>query len=80
MGTISYRLFLVLFYSINFFEYLNGNRQRIILSGLYTHAHYPSIHFAIEQVNTQLLLSQTNLEFSLNQTEGIIHVKIDYFC
>jgi hypothetical protein len=86
MGTEPFRLFLiiiiVLLYSVlaDYYYYhhhhhhLNANRQRITLSGLYTHSHYPSIHFALEQVNSQLLLSQTNLEFSLNETEGIINV------
>jgi len=81
MGTESFRLFLaitiiiVLFYSIIAdYHHLNANRQRITLSGLYAHSHYPSIYFALEQVNSQLLLSQTNLELYLNETEGIIHV------
>lgn len=66
---------ILLFYSI-FADYyqLNVSRQRIILSGLYTHSNYPSIQFALNQVNSYLLLSQKNLQFSLNETEGIIHV------
>jgi hypothetical protein len=79
MGTKSFRLFLIihiLFYSILAdYHHLNANRQRITLSGLYTHSHYSSIYFALEQINSQLLLSQTNFEFYLNETEGIIHVK-----
>jgi hypothetical protein len=78
MGTESFRLFfviIVLFYSVLAdYHHLNANRRRITLSGLYTHSHYRSIYFALEQVNSQLLLSQTNLEFYLNETEGIIHV------
>jgi hypothetical protein len=80
MGTESFRLFLflILFYSIfaNYYYYnRNVHRQRITLGGLYTHSRYPSIQFALEQINTQFLLSsQTNIEFYLNETEGIIHV------
>jgi uncharacterized FlaG/YvyC family protein len=83
MGTKSFRLFIiiVLFYSILADYYyhhhhhnLNANRQRITLSGLFTHSHYPSIQFALEQVNSDLSSLQTNIEFHLNKTEGIIHV------
>jgi hypothetical protein len=81
MGSESFRLFLfiiiVLFYSIladDYHHHLNANRRRITLSGLFTHSYYPSIHFALEQVNSQLLLSERNLELHLNETEGIIHV------
>jgi hypothetical protein len=85
MGTEPFRLFLLLiivllysvladYYYYHHHHHLNANRQRITLSGLYTHSHYPSIHFALEQVNSQLLLSQKNLEFYLNETEGIINV------
>jgi hypothetical protein len=82
MGTESFRLFLViiiivLFYSVladyYYHHHLNANRRRIILSSLFTDSHYPSIDFALEQVNSQLL-SETNQEFYLNETEGIIHV------
>jgi hypothetical protein len=70
MGTESFRLFFItiLFYSI-LADYYYANRQCINLSGLYTHSYYPSIQFALEQVN-----SQTNIEFYLNETEGIIDV------
>jgi len=80
MGTESFRLFLiiiVLFYSVladySYHHHLNANRRRIILSSLFTDSHYPSIDFALEQVNSELL-SETNQEFYLNETEGIIHV------
>jgi hypothetical protein len=80
MGTESFRLFLiiiVLFYSVladySYHYHLNANRRRIILSSLFTDSHYPSIDFALEQVNSQLLF-ETNQEFYLNETEGIIHV------
>ncbi|CAF4308968.1 unnamed protein product, partial [Rotaria magnacalcarata] len=43
----------------------------ITLNGLFTNSYYPSIHFALEQVNAQLL-SPINLEFHLNETEGTI--------
>ncbi|CAF1073773.1 unnamed protein product [Rotaria sordida] len=83
MGTESFRLFfvliIILFYSVlpNYYNHhhVNINRQRIILNGLFTHLHYPSIHFALEQVNSQLL-SQINLEFYLNETEGFIHCDV----
>lgn len=81
MGTESFRLFLFLFivliYSViadyYYYHHQNANRQRITLNGLFTHSHYPSIHFALEQVNSQLL-SPINLEFHLNETEGSIQV------
>lgn len=80
MGTESFRLFLMMFFYSIFADYhhLNANRQRITLSGLYTHSHYPSIHFALDQVNSHLLLSQTNLQFNLNKTEEIIHVNFSF--
>ncbi|CAF4744254.1 unnamed protein product, partial [Rotaria magnacalcarata] len=77
MGTESFRLFLVLIfvlvYSVlanNYYDHhhLNANRQHITLNGLFTNSYYPSIHFALEQVNAQLL-SPINLEFHLNETE-----------
>ncbi|CAF2218499.1 unnamed protein product [Rotaria magnacalcarata] len=80
MGTESFRLFLVLIfvlvYSVlanNYYDHhhLNANRQHITLNGLFTNSYYPSIHFALEQVNAQLL-SPINLEFHLNETEGTI--------
>ena len=82
MGTKPFRLFLFIIiglfcsiYADYSHHHLNANRQRITLSGLFTHSHYPSIHFALEQVNSELLSSRTNLEFALNKTEGIIHVR-----
>ncbi|CAF3496543.1 unnamed protein product [Rotaria sp. Silwood1] len=84
MGTESYRLFFVLIIVLCYsaladyyyhHHHVNANRQRIILNGLFTHTHYPSIHFALEQVNSQLL-SQINLEFYLNETEGFIHCDV----
>ena len=85
MGTESFRLFriiiIVLFYSIladdNYYyhHHLNANRRRITLSGLFTDSHYPSIHFALEQVNSRTIsLSHTHPELQLNETEGIIRV------
>ncbi|CAF3273058.1 unnamed protein product [Rotaria socialis] len=80
MGTKPFRLFLVhifvLVYSVlanNYYghHHLNANRQRITLNGLFTNSHYPSIHFALEQVNAQLL-SPINLQFHLDETEGTI--------
>ncbi|CAF4188269.1 unnamed protein product, partial [Rotaria sp. Silwood2] len=83
MGTESFRLFfvliIVLLYSAladyYYHHHVNANRQRIILNGLFTHSQYPSIHFAVEQVNSQLL-SQINLEFYLNETKGFIHCDV----
>ena len=79
MGTKSFRLSLIiilLFYSIraDYYHRINANRQHITLNGLFTYSHYPSLQFALEQVNSDLLLSETNIEFHLNKTEGILQV------
>ena len=86
MGTESLRLSLVLLllrlqfirFSISLADdhryYQNANRQSITLHGLFTHQHSPSIHFALEQINTKFFSSSNHLQFSLNQDEGIIHV------
>ncbi|CAF0860392.1 unnamed protein product [Adineta ricciae] len=76
MGTKSFRLFLlVIFLSCVHVDECsfpgNVNRQRIVLRSLFTHSHYPSVHFALEQVNSQLL-SQINRELYLNGTESMI--------
>lgn len=73
MGTESFRLFLLLqlitFPSVD-------NQQTIRLSALYNHSFYSSIHFALEQVNSYYDLFQIHRRFSLNETEGIIHVSL----
>ena len=84
MGTVSLRLVLLL--SIVLFDtalagdehssrhHRNVNRRRLTFNGLFTHSHYPSIQFALEQVNRQLFLSNANLEYYVNETAGIINV------
>ncbi|UJR37456.1 hypothetical protein I4U23_030159 [Adineta vaga] len=57
--------------SFDFYNSKNVNHQGIILRSLFTHLHYPSVHFALKQVNSQLL-SQINREFYFNETEGMI--------
>ena len=80
MGTKPFRLFLllpVLFHAVHADDdsvHLNANRQRITLSSLLTHSHYPSVQFALGQVNAQVL-SQVNREFFFNGTEGMTKVR-----
>ena len=75
MGTESFRLFLLLFLQLIIFPPVDN--QRIIrLSALYNHSFYSSIHFALEQVNSYYDLFQIHRRFSLNETEGIIHVSL----
>ena len=81
MGTepfrVSFVLIVVLLYSA-FADYcpyhnyhFNDNWKRITLNGLFTSSSYPSIHFALKQVNS-LLLSQIKLEFHLHKSEEVI--------
>jgi hypothetical protein len=76
MGTVSLRLLFLclLFIIIGTADDDLQHRQRITLTGLFTHRHLPSIHFALEQINNQFVVSSNDLEFSLNKTEGIIYV------
>lgn len=82
MGTEAFRLFFVLIVVLVdsvFADYYyrhpqNANRRRITLKGLFSQSYYPSIHFALQQVNSELL-SEKNLEFHINETEGTIHVR-----
>jgi hypothetical protein len=71
MGTKSFRFFFILlFYSIIADNHLNVDRQKIILSSLFTHSSYPSINFALQQINS----TQMDIELELNTIEGIIPV------
>ena len=58
---------------------LNINQECITLSGLLTRFQYPSIRLALDQVNSRFSSSQTNIEFVLNETEGITHVCLSLF-
>jgi hypothetical protein len=71
MGTKSFRLlFILLFYSIIADNHFNVDRQKIILSSLFTHSSYPSINFALKQI----IASQMDIQLELNTTEGITPV------
>ncbi|CAF1412255.1 unnamed protein product [Adineta steineri] len=69
MGTESFRLFFIfLFSSIIADNFINVERQKIILSSLFTHSCYPSINFALKQIATK----QIDIELELNGTEDVI--------
>lgn len=81
MGTELFRLFflLLLFFTSSSSSFIHDQhvRQRtILLSTLYNHSYYSSIHFALEQVNSYFDIFRIPRRFSLNQTEGIIHVSV----
>jgi len=71
MGTQSFRLFFILlFCSIIADNYFNVNRQKIILNSLFTHSSYPSINFALKQIESL----QMDIELELNSTKDILPV------
>jgi hypothetical protein len=71
MDTESFRLFFILlFASIIAGDQINVERQKIVLSGLFTHSCYPSINFALKQIAS----SQMDIELELNETEDVIPV------
>jgi hypothetical protein len=72
MGTQSFRFgFILLFCSIIIAdEHLNVVRQKIILTSLFTHSSYPSIHFALKQIESLPM----DIELELNSTDEVIPV------
>ena len=79
MGTEPFRLFLLLFFISSSSPYNHDqhpHRRTILLSALYNHSVYSSIHFALEQVNSYFDIFRIPRQFSLNETEGIIHVSL----
>jgi hypothetical protein len=71
MDTQSFRLFFILlFCTILADDYFNVDRQKIILNRLFTHSSYPSINFALQQIESL----QMDIEFQLNSTEDVLPV------
>ena len=72
MGTQSFRFgFILLFYSIIIpNDRFNVVGQKIILTSLFTHSSYPSIHFALEQIKSIPM----DIRPELNSTDDIIPV------
>ncbi|UJR08742.1 hypothetical protein I4U23_012999 [Adineta vaga] len=71
MGTASFRfIFIILLFvgSTLTQTFLNVDRQKVILSSLLTHSCYPSINFAIEQIEA----AQMDIELKLNEKEDTI--------
>jgi hypothetical protein len=68
MGTQLFRLvFMLLFCSIIL---ANDDREKIFLRTLLTHSSYPSIHYALQQIQS----SQMDIQLELNSTGDAIPV------
>ncbi|CAF1439197.1 unnamed protein product [Rotaria magnacalcarata] len=69
-GTESFRSYfiLLLFCLIIFINHGSGDRKKIILNSLFTHSSYPSINFALQQIDSL----QMDIILELNTTEEII--------
>lgn len=72
MGTQSFRLFFILLFCsiIIADDHFNADREKIFLNTLFTHTSYPSINFALKQIETL----QMHIEFEFNSTDDIIPV------
>ncbi len=72
MGTQSFRFgFILLFCSIIIADdHFNVVRQKFILTNLFTNSSYPSIHFALKQIES----STIDIQLELNSTNDIIPV------
>jgi hypothetical protein len=74
MGTQLFRLlFILLFCSIITNNHLNTDREKIILNSLFTHASYPTINFALKQIESLPL----DIELELHSTEDAIPVCVN---
>lgn len=73
MGTKLYRpYFILLFCLIFFMKHVNAGREKIILNSLFTYSSYPSIKFALQQIESSQMPMDILLEF--NTTEDTIPV------
>jgi len=77
MGTISYRFYFNLIIILLFIH--NSKQNDLRLGGLYRYSYYPSIQFALKQVNRYFQNTTKNFQFLLNDTERIIDVNMRVF-